>query len=181
MNLSCYERYSKCWWYCFMVNLPLKGDLVFMVNFWLKIFIQKVWLLRDILNHMGSYDLQALWFGYYTWIIGLCQFCKKTFSQESEREIIGKRKIKHQGNTAQFNNFGPSEKFRQGLLDFCRKKQTLKWEMILWRLMHWKEQSLRNRKNWTKSMQKESFYWEKRFVKSDKILSSVNLLLFLFP
>ena len=28
---------------------------------------------------------------------------------------------------------------------------------------------------------KKSFYWEKKFVISDKIFSSVNLFLFLFP
>ena len=41
-NLLCYQSYLKCWWYCPMVKLPLKRDLVLMVNFWLKIFTQEV-------------------------------------------------------------------------------------------------------------------------------------------
>ena len=33
------------------------------------------------------------WFGYYKWIIGLCQFCKKRLFSEPEREIFGRGKV----------------------------------------------------------------------------------------
>ena len=48
-NLLLYERSSKCLWYCLMVKLPLKGDLMLMVNLWLK--MQKLYFLREIHHH----------------------------------------------------------------------------------------------------------------------------------
>ena len=84
-NLSCCERCSKFWWYYPMVEQPWKENLVFY---------------PESLNCSETYPQRhaELWFagswcGYYTWIIGLCQFCKKTSFSEPEREIFGKRKV----------------------------------------------------------------------------------------
>ena len=91
-NLSCCERCSKCWWYCPMVKLPLKGDLVLIVNFWLKIFTHKFNCSETYPQSHAELWFVGSWFIYYTWIIGLCQFCKMLFS-EREREIVGKWKV----------------------------------------------------------------------------------------
>ena len=88
----CYKRCSKCWWYCPMVKLPLKRDLVLMVDFWLKIFTQEDISETYPWSHAQLW-FAGSWFGYYTWIIGLCQFCKKTLFSEPEREIVGKGKV----------------------------------------------------------------------------------------
>ena len=92
-KFGCYERYSKCWWYCPMVKLPLIGDIVLMVKFWLKTSHGRFNCSETYPQSHAELWFVGSWFGYYTWIIGLCQFYKKTLFSEPEREIVGKVKV----------------------------------------------------------------------------------------
>ena len=86
--------------------------------------------------------------------------------------------VKHWGKAAQVDIFRSSNQSRQGCpekTNFAEMRNEVTKANALKRAATEKQEEL------DKTLaKKESFYWEKKFVISDKILSSVNLFLFLF-
>ena len=70
-NLSCYERCSKCWWCCpmfkLLLKLSMKGDLVLMVNIWLKInyLCVKINCSEAYPQSHAELWFRDSWFGYF--------------------------------------------------------------------------------------------------------------------
>ena len=77
-----------------MVKLPLKGNLVLMVNFWLNIFSRKVQLLRDY--PMRSYYLQAHDLDITRELLVSVSSARKRYFWSQKERLFAKEKSYHQ-------------------------------------------------------------------------------------
>ena len=85
--------------------------------------------------------------------------------------------VKHRGNAAQVDNLRPSKRFRQGIFG-CSERANSCWNEK-WSYegqWHWETGKIGQN-----PCKKKKNYWEKRFIISVKIFSSVNIFLFLCP